>query len=106
VMPTDDGLVILWGTAGNVSFLFGSLVGVKLTLCFLIRLDADVDVAELKFHVGNEIDPSDLGDDSKRFRVIPSVDQEWRVSDLSADDMCLRSSHDILGRISPQVAST
>jgi hypothetical protein len=105
-MPADNGFVVLWGTAGDVSFLFGLMVGVQLILCFLVRLDTDVDVAELKFHVWNEIDPGDLGYDSKRFRIVPSIDQEWCVSDLSADDMCLRSNHDILGRISSQVAST
>jgi hypothetical protein len=106
VMPTDDGLVVLWGATGDVSFPFGLMVGVKFILCFLIRLDTDIDVAELKFHVWNEIDPGDLGYDSKRFRIVPSVDQEWRVSDLSADDICLISNPDILGRISSQVAST
>jgi hypothetical protein len=60
VMPTDDGLVVLWGATGDVSFLFGSMVGVKLILCFVVRLDADIDVAELELHIWNEINTRNL----------------------------------------------
>jgi hypothetical protein len=74
VMPADNWLIVFWGAAGGISFLLGFLIGVQLTLCLLVRLDADVDVAEFEFHVGNEINTSDLRYDSERFWVVPSID--------------------------------
>jgi hypothetical protein len=60
VMPADNGLIVFWVAASGISFLLGFMIGVQLTLYFLVRLDADVDVAELEFHVGNEINTRDL----------------------------------------------
>jgi hypothetical protein len=96
VMPADNGLIVFWGAAGGLSFLLGFLIGVQLTLCFLVRLDADVDVTELEFHVGNKVDTSDLRYDGECFWIVPSIDQEWRVSDLSADTPCFKHYHGIL----------
>ena len=66
-MPAHDRLVIISGglVGGSVSFLLLLGVVVCKLLCRLsVRLDGDIDMADFKVHAWDEIDTSDLGDQS------------------------------------------
>lgn len=88
-VPANDRLIILPWTASDALIIgIGLLLLLdhsQFALGLLLGLDRDIDVANLKVKLWNQIYTSNLGDDGKSLWVVPCIVDEWCVSKLMLD---------------------
>lgn len=85
-MPVDDRSVILPRTTGDtfVSIARGLLSeSCKSGLLLIFCLNRHVHVGNLKVHLRDELNTSNLGDDGKDLGTAPCVIDEWSITEAS-----------------------
>jgi hypothetical protein len=82
-VPSDDGLVIFpWATRNAFVVIKESLLVVdciKFLSRLLVALHGEVDVTDLVVALRDKVNASNLGDDGKSIRTVPSVVRERRI---------------------------